>query len=262
MVEASGHDDDFYVGYLPAGRRLMNRPRLVAVAVSALAGALAALLPLTARDSGTGHWDDGNLRSFTGVFTRRPYAALHLTQATGSVREGTSLLVVEMGKFGGGRRKEPSDGRVATLRGYLLDRNGQMMIELEPGEQAVGANDNEGVAPPDLDEGSAAFEGEIVDSKCWMGAMKPGEGRVHRECAIRCISGGIPPVLVSRAADGSALFTLISTDDGGRLSDEALALVGLPVRVHGQLHRVGQLRVLHVDSSGIKPITSTRARPS
>lgn len=24
--------------------------------------------------------------------------------------------------------------------------------------------------------------------------MKPGEGKAHRACAIRCIAGGIPPV--------------------------------------------------------------------
>ena len=38
-------------------------------------------------------------------------------------------------------------------------------------------------------------KGEIVDPKCFFGVMKPGEGKPHKDCAIRCILGGIPPVL-------------------------------------------------------------------
>ena len=36
--------------------------------------------------------------------------------------------------------------------------------------------------------------GEIVDSKRYLGVMNPGNGKVHRDCAVRCLSGGIPPI--------------------------------------------------------------------
>ena len=46
--------------------------------------------------------------------------------------------------------------------------------------------------------GKQTFVGEIVDSKCFLGVMNPGRLTPHRACAIRCISGGVPPVLLVR----------------------------------------------------------------
>ena len=43
--------------------------------------------------------------------------------------------------------------------------------------------------------GETRLKGEIYDPKCAFGAMKPGFGKPHRSCAIRCISGGVPPIL-------------------------------------------------------------------
>jgi hypothetical protein len=52
--------------------------------------------------------------------------------------------------------------------------------------------------------GTQTLIGEIVDSKCYLGVMNPGALIPHRACAIRCISGGIPPVLLVRQSDRSA----------------------------------------------------------
>jgi len=48
--------------------------------------------------------------------------------------------------------------------------------------------------------------GEIVDSKC-LGVMTPGQLTTHRACAIRCISGGIPPVLHVRQTNAKILHS-------------------------------------------------------
>lgn len=40
------------------------------------------------------------------------------------------------------------------------------------------------------------LEDEIIDPKCYFGVI-PGKGKIHRSCAIRCISDGIPPVLAT-----------------------------------------------------------------
>lgn len=44
------------------------------------------------------------------------------------------------------------------------------------------------------------LDGELVDSKCYLGTMKPGDGKTHKSCAILCLRGGIPPLFVSKAA--------------------------------------------------------------
>ena len=39
---------------------------------------------------------------------------------------------------------------------------------------------------------NVTLKGEIIDPKCYLGAMKPGGGKTHKACAMRCIAGGIP----------------------------------------------------------------------
>ena len=57
---------------------------------------------------------------------------------------------------------------------------------------------------PVADLGTVTLTGEIVDTKCHFGVMKAGEGKVHRECAVRCISGGAPPGFLARDRSGEA----------------------------------------------------------
>ena len=81
------------------------------------------------------------------------------------------------------------------------------------------------------------LSGEIVDSKCYLGVMKPGEGLTHRACAIRCISGGIPPMLVSADAQGRPVYHLLTDAAGNALARELLPFVGRPVRISGSEER-------------------------
>ena len=49
--------------------------------------------------------------------------------------------------------------------------------------------------------------------------MNPGQGKVHRDCAARCLSGGIPPIFVT--TDGHEQFLLVGLD-GRALGRDAL----------------------------------------
>jgi hypothetical protein len=48
------------------------------------------------------------------------------------------------------------------------------------------------------------LRGEIVDTKCYLGVMTPGEDKVHRGCAVRCISRGVPPAFLVRDASADS----------------------------------------------------------
>jgi hypothetical protein len=72
--------------------------------------------------------------------------------------------------------------------------------------------------------------GEIVDSKCFLGVMNPGERTVHRDCAIRCLSGGVPPMLAYRDAAGTHLALLLGAD-----ADLLRRGVGRAVTLSGRL---------------------------
>jgi hypothetical protein len=89
--------------------------------------------------------------------------------------------------------------------------------------------------------------GEIVDSKCHLAVMNPGQGKVHRDCAARCISGGIPRPFVVRDASGESHTLLLVGDDGRKLNREILDYVAEPVRISGRLSRVGSPLVFSAD---------------
>jgi hypothetical protein len=82
--------------------------------------------------------------------------------------------------------------------------------------------------------------------------MNPGEGKVHRDCAARCISGGVPPAFLVRDAAGTTrLLILTGHRDAGQLLD----YVAEPVTVRGSiLRRERQWRF------DIDPATIRRAR--
>jgi hypothetical protein len=97
--------------------------------------------------------------------------------------------------------------------------------------------------------------GEIVDSKCFLGVMNPGQLTPHRACAIRCISGGIPPVLLVRSKNGPAIYLLLVAADGKPVNPQVLDLVAEPVQITGEVERQGGLFILLADPSTYRRVT-------
>ena len=95
--------------------------------------------------------------------------------------------------------------------------------------------------------GQQTLIGEIVDSKCYLGVMNPGQLTTHRACAIRCISGGIPPVLLVRQTNGPALYFLLVSSDGRPVNKQVLSMVAEPIEVTGNVERQGELLILRAD---------------
>jgi hypothetical protein len=83
-----------------------------------------------------------------------------------------------------------------------------------------------------------------VDTKCHLGVMNPGQGKVHRECAVRCISGGAPPGFLVRDANGETRLLLLTGADGRALGREVLDFVAEPVTIRGQLVKLGTTLIL------------------
>ena len=99
--------------------------------------------------------------------------------------------------------------------------------------------------------GEVSLSGEILDSKCWFGAMRPADGKVHKACASLCIRGGIPPAFFARGSDGQSALMIMTA--GGRAHGPGLlGLVADPVRISGSVRRVGDLLVLDAPLSQIQ----------
>jgi hypothetical protein len=135
------------------------------------------------------------------------------------------------------------------------------MVEVVPG--SIKLADAAPASPSLLNQemtrelGSVTVTGEIVDSKCYLGVMNPGQGKVHRDCAARCLSGGIPPVLVANrvtntitngAATGAGELFLLLGPDGLALGHDALReFIAEPITIRGKLLQRGESRLLMIE---------------
>lgn len=256
--------DEIYVGYLPVPPR---QRRFLRVAVPVGAWLLCAMTFLWARSQnapGISRWDDQHARTFSGLVIAEPYPMLFVDDADGA--GSTPLLLVEVGKHGG-QRAAVFHGKRVTVSGWVLRRDGRTMLEMEPGAAAFspkkGTSDpllteREPSMPPVTVIGRSTLRGEIVDAKCYLGAMRPGEGKTHKDCATLCIRGGIPPVLVVNGRTGNPEYYLLTNEQGGALDVSVLPLVADPVEMTGVVGTwggsgggEGGLRVLRV---GVKDI--------
>src|SRR5262249_37671718 len=102
------------------------------------------------------------------------------------------------------------------------------------------------------DLGDAKLIGEIVDSKCYLGVMNPGERKVHRDCAARCISGGVPPMFVVRDSQGEIHTMLLASEDGHPLGRDVLPFVAEPVEISGRVFRSGETLVFRINASAAR----------
>jgi len=205
-------------------------------------------------DPGPAVWNDAKAREFKGTLIVDPYPLL-VARSEAAASSPTVYLVVEMGKHGGRADLSALSGRSVTLSGWLLERDGRRLIELEPGEKSVRLDSDD---PPLRVErkklGPVALEGEIVDSKCYLGAMKPGEGKTHKACATLCIRGGMPPMLVTPSPAGGRDYLLLIDASGGKLSSDFWPLISEPVQVTGELESLGDLRILRLLPNQIRPL--------
>lgn len=82
--------------------------------------------------------------------------------------------------------------------------------------------------------GDVVLTGELVDTKCYFGVMRPAVGKVHRACAVRCLSGGVPPGLLVRDDKGNAVVVLLTGTGNAPLKFD-VQWAAREVRVTGRL---------------------------
>jgi hypothetical protein len=232
---------NFYVGYQPAAapsiRRFIRRTLIV------LGGASLAVAIVLIRAQGpfaASHFEYGVYRDYEGELVEWPYPAL--------IANETHYLLVGLGKFGVTEEMRGHDGANVRLRGALISRGPDQMLEIDP--QSVRFVSKEASSERHipqrhmLDLGTVTLTGEIVDTKCHLGVMNPGEGKVHRDCAVRCISGGAPPGFLVRDNTGETRLLLLVGGDGRALGREVLDYVAEPIRISGRLKRSGSSLIL------------------
>jgi hypothetical protein len=245
---------EFYVGYHPrmgAGLARYLRPRIIALLVCA--ALVAVTLALLAPPLGPGVFEYGSLREFDGRVIEAPYPVLALPRPGSAVPAWSYYLLVGRGKHGAAPEVRGMDGQAVRLTGSLIHREGSTMIEVTASPRP--ATGSQAPLDPVEELGEVTLTGEIVDGKCHLGVMNPGEGPTHRGCAVQCIRGGAPPLLVARDSAGRSYRFLLVDPSGSPVGLRVLDLVAVPVRATGHASRRGDLLYL-----AVKPSTIERLR--
>ncbi len=250
------HQDSFYIGYLTSAPPLIAkflRPRLIAIFLIILS--VSAVLVTSQGYFATAFFEYGNEREFEGVISEYPYPTL-LVARPGNT-EGSPYsryLLTVFGKHGADEAVAGMHGAKIRVDGTLIYRDDQTMIEILPDSISLLA-DPAALEPPES-IGRFTLRGEIVDSKCYLGVMKPGHLKPHRGCAIRCISGGIPPIFVVHDEKGDAGYYLLSGSDGRALNKEVLDMIAEPLEIEGEILRMGSDLILRTEPQGFRRIES------
>jgi hypothetical protein len=226
-------ESEFYVGYLPMPGGLKKTIRRVVVSLGVLSAVAAAILIYGQNPFAPSNFEFQQYREFRGTLLAYPYPALAIPG------QGLPWLLAGQGKHGAGDLRE-LDGREVQLKGERIFRGEDHMIQVLPGSLRAGAK--AGPAQTAMDLGQVQLTGEIVDSKCYLGVMNPGNGKVHRDCAVRCISGGIPPAFLVRDASGRTVTLLLAN-----WKRELLDHIAEPITLRGRLERSAGRLTLYVE---------------
>lgn len=237
--DESKQSDEFFVGYLKTPHGLGRFLRAGAIVLLIVGGALAAALAASQRDPGLGAWDVDHATVLEGLVQTEPCPLIRVAGQQGQVM---TILLVSQGKLGAAERLAPFNGQLVRVRGHTLERGRVRMFELDDDAKAVEAVSTNtamtSMAPRTLalpapsDRRAVTLRGEIVDPKCFAGAMKPGEGKTHKACAVLCLRGGIPPMFV--AEDGRAY--LLVDENGRSPTGGALEAILPKVGEFGEFH--------------------------
>lgn len=240
-------EEPFFVGWQEAPPQLSRRQVLgVGAGIVAGVGALGLGLGAASPSPGPGVWDQGKKVAVTGTIYPEPYLHL-LTEDLGYGLRPVFLV---------GPGKDRIHVRPAltftgaAVTGTLIERGEHAMLAVEgiypdpaPGRVRHG---------PEKDLGEAVMTGEILDAKCWFGAMRPGHGKTHKACAALCARGGLPLAFAEtgRCANGKA--ALLFLDARGRaFGPEIIPLVADPVLIRGRIFEVAGLRQVRAALSDV-----------
>jgi len=231
----------FYVGYLEAPAAHARFVKRVILALMWLCVAVAGVSAWAMRHPGKAMWDTSTPRMFEGVVREEPYPMLET--------EDGMYLIVRIGKFGAQERVKGMVDRRVRIEGFLLERDGRRMIELLDDAGAIEEVSGTPAGSEDWqDFGEVLLRGEIVDAKCYLGAMKPGDGKGHKPCATLCVGNGIPPMLVVHHQGRVKDYYIVVTDEFGAANDIVREYLGEAVEVRGRVVERGGVRFVAAEA--------------
>ncbi|MEQ1677707.1 MAG: hypothetical protein ABL876_13445, partial [Chitinophagaceae bacterium] len=221
------NDSEFYIGWQPKAplgfARTVRKAVLVLLAFVIVA---ALVLALQQKKFSTASFEFGQLTEIRGIYQNDPVPSLKVIsrQDAFGYTSYITMPLVGYGKFGAeGVIKELEkknnislDKKEVTFKGTLIYNDGKTLLQIDKNDHPMIHVTAAAPQPEPVVKalGAVTLTGEVLDPKCYFGVMKPGYGKPHRDCAIRCIAGGMSPVFYVRNENGEADYYLILDENG------------------------------------------------
>jgi len=256
------NNSEFYIGWQSkAPKSFAKHVKRVLLIVFPVALIIAYLLSTAQKKFSTASFEFGKLTEVRGVYYNNPVPMLKVFDKkdlaitiplVGYGKHGAETAMMELEKEKG----VSLNGKEITLKGTLLYGDGKTFLQVDKSDDPIvniGAGST--FQSQQKDMGTQVIRGEIVDPKCYFGVMKPGEGKVHRDCAIRCILGGIPPVLHVQNKWGQSNYYLVVGPNGEKINEDVQDIVAEPVSIEARVVQQDDWIILYTGKESIKRIS-------
>lgn len=258
--------NEFYIGWMAAAPDgFAKHVRKVVTVLIILVVSAGVILSLQQRTFSTSNFEFGQLTEVRGTYQQFPVPSIKVMTANDALGHTSyiTLPLVGYGKFGAEGviavlekgKNTRLDNKEVTLKGTLLYSDGKTLLQIDENDDPLINVSEAGaktMAPLIKELGTVQLTGEVLDPKCYFGVMKPGHGKPHRDCAIRCIAGGISPVFWVRNEQGEANYYLILDADGKKMNDDLKDHIADPVSLTAKAVQYDDWTILYVNKDSIK----------
>lgn len=253
--------EEFYIGWQgKAPRSFSRQSKLFVFLMILLVVVVASAYVLNQKGFLSSTTELGSVSEVKGVLYRYPVPMLKVKTADNAFQ---NLLLCGFGKDDALETLDTLASKLGNLEEYevtlktsLFYYDGHTIMEVPFSSNKMATYEKLDNPLPErrIEEiGEVSLKGQIVDSKCYLGVMKPGFGKIHRSCGVRCVSGGIPALLVTNNGRGEQDYFILIGPNGEMINQDILDRVGFGVEVKGTLEKVDEWYVLKVDpKTGIK----------
>jgi hypothetical protein len=251
-------NNEFYVSYIDGSLGTQTKKTIKTFALLAVfvivGGAL--VFSFSQKQFKNSTFELATATKITGIFHENPYPMLRVQVAKNTYK---NILLLGFGKSSANPFLEKIQGEVPNLNGKklsiegnLIYYNGKTLIQITDKEKVTLENNSKTPTPLKETISKMTLSGEIIDPKCYFGVMKPGKGKIHRSCAVRCISGGIPPVLAPTDKNNISEYFLITDLNGNPINNKILTFIGKPSEITGIVQKMEDWSIIKIDADNIK----------
>jgi hypothetical protein len=246
---------EFYIGYLPKmPKNLAKDTKIFLILAVASAIGLAVISWFAQKPFAQSSFEYDTVKDFEGTIQAQPipFLLVEKTEKNNGLPAFERFPLVAEGKHGVDGNITGLDGQRVKLKGKLIYRDDLRMIEVVSDSVEKSSQTLNQIADKAEILGVQTLRGEIVDSKCYLGVMNPGQSKPHRDCAVACLRGGLPPLFIVKDEKGNVSELWLLSENGEKINDKILDFVAEPIEISGEVSRIGDQLFFKIDPAQIK----------